>query len=813
MKKKIILILLILIMEFIVIPVIAQTNGELYTIQLGVYGIEKNADNFIVNLNKYGLNVYKISTSIHSVFYGIYTDKDQASDDLKKVRGFIKDAYVVKLNEKQRIVYLEEMSLGKDVISKTDEEVTESTEEINTNLLEETKQITISKTPTGDLEYTYRVLDDIELRGINGESKWFFNLEEGMKIEKFKFKLFVRVNELIRADISYFTVYMNDVPVKSMKIKNKNNEFLNNWEILIPVNLIQEGYNELKVSSHSRLSDNPCEDDKNIANWVIIDRNTNYVIDYSKVFSSTNIADFPKPFVGLYADDAQGIGVAIPEDYTNNELSAALTLIAHLKDYSFAYAVPSTLIRSNDASISDFDSLIYLGNYNSIPEELKGIAFQNQAKLSAENTYLYKSTFDDKQKPVFMIISDNDENLVEAVRALNNIDLKAQMDGNYIVLNSDLDTNIKEERISGYIYLEDLGINGIEVKGTNQQIANIGLRIPSDQILANESNINLRLRYSDNLDFEKSMVSVYVNGIPIGSQKLERDKRDLDIMTFYIPESLRRNYYFDIRIVFELIPAGIINCERYLKSEPWAYILKDSNYFFPTQERDQKLFTNLPFPFVKNDDLDDTTIVMPDKPAKEDFRIAGKIAELAGIGVKKNKGIIKAITGSVFNEKDHENNLIIFGTPEENSAIRIINKDLWFQYNTRFSTILSNEKIELLPETATTATYLELKTSPYNEDKGIMTLTSLDKESIIKAIEYFEDSKRGFLTGDAAMISKEGDLQTFRFQKDEDERPKIGIIQNITKSLRDYLIFAGVLVLFLIISLGLYLNKNRRRKK
>jgi len=367
--------------------------------------------------------------------------------------------------------------------------------------------------------------------------------------------------------------------------------------------------------------------------------------------------------------------------------------------------------------------------------------------------------------------------------------------------------------MNDYIYLKDLGINGIEVKGSNQQVANIGLRIPSNEVLANESNINLRLRYSDNLDFEKSIVSVYVNGIPIGSQKLDRDKRDLDSMTFYMPNTVRRNNYYDIRIVFELIPSGIINCERYLASVPWAYISEDSGYFFPRQERRLMLLDNLPFPFSRNDDVDSTTIVIPDNPTREDFRIAGKFAELTGIGVKNNVGIIDVIKGHMLNEKNYQNNLIIFGTPGENSGIKSINKELWFKYNSQFSAVMSNEKIELLPETSTTATFFELKKSSYNYQKGLLTITSLDKESIIKAIDFLEDNKRGILSGDAAIISRDGDLLTFRFQKDEDERPIINTTQFSTKSMRDYFIFSGALLLFLIISLGFYMYKNRKKNR
>jgi cellulose synthase operon protein B len=808
--KKIIIIILILIYAFYVLSVTVQTGNELYSIQLAVFNSKKNADNFVKQLNNKGLEAYKISTSIYTVFYGIYIDKEEAQKHIDFARKLVKNAYLVKLNSKQHAVYLAEKGIDNTLINKEEDE----SDELIVFRDESRKQIIIKKLSTGDLKYTYRVIDDIELRGIKGESKWFFNVEKGMQVKDFKFNLYLCVNDLIRRDISYFTIYMNDLPIKSVRLKEAKYKILNNWEINIPVHLVKEGYNELKIKTHSRITDDVCEDDKNIANWVIVEGNTNYVIHYHKSFASLDISDFPKPFVGLYADDALGMGIIIPDNYTEKQISAALTLISYMKDNGFAYALSSNLITASDPSLTDYESLIYIGDFPGIPDDLKNIwkdNFNKQGNVLPEHANLYKFVRNDKCIPVLMIVSNIDESLIKAVKALKNSDIKEQMIANQIMLKADLDTKIREESEDDYIYLEELGLNGIEVQGSNQQVSSIGLRISSNQILANESSINLNIRYSDNLDFEKSMVSLYVNGVPIGSHKLNKEKRDLHSITFYMPAALRKYNYFDVRIVFELIPAGIITCERYLASVPWAYIEKDSNYFFPTRERKLMLFDDLPFPFSRDKDIDTTTIVMPEKPGREDLIIAARIAEFTGIGVKKNQGIIRAVSESDFNENYYDNNLVIFGTPSENRLIKEVNENLWFRYNRLFNAVLSNEKIELLPETSKTATFIELKTSPYNDNKGMMTMTSVDGGSIFKAIEYLEDSKRYYLTGDGAIISKNGDLKTFRFQKDRNERPFIDNNKFFSKDIKYYLIFSGIILLFLIISLLIYIFRYKKK--
>ncbi|SKC86212.1 cellulose biosynthesis cyclic di-GMP-binding regulatory protein BcsB [Maledivibacter halophilus] len=689
---------------------------------------------------------------------------------------------------------------------------------------EEGKQILINQKDNGNLEYIYRINRDIELRGVSSESKWYFNVEKELEVENFKFNLFLKFSELIRRDISYITVYMNNIPIRSIRLKDEEDQLIKNWQLDIPVETINTGYNELKVKTNSRLTDNSCDDDKNIANWVVIDKKSNYIIDYSRKNLYDKISDFPRPFIGKYEDESKGIGVIIPKNYTEDEISAALTLISHMKEYKKGYDVETTLFKYGDEEIFNFEGLIYVGNFNNIPQEIGNIT-KSSRKINRNEGNIYRTELSGSQKPVFLILSNDGKSLMNSVKALNNNELKSQMIDTYLSIPRDFNTDIKEEKIDDYIYLSELGLNGIEIKGRNKQVTSIGINIPSNKVLAEESNVNLKLRYSDNLDYDKSMVSLYINGKPLGSKKLERNKRDLDEFKVYIPKEFRRENYYDLRVEFEMIPDGIITCEKYLASEPWAYIKSDSFFFASQQERNLMLLENLPSPFSKNNNIDTTTIIIPDIPTKDDIKIAGRISEMMGIGLKGNKGIIRISRGDSGEEnyksddlvifdtpKEYStDNLIVFGTPNENSEIRNINKSLWFKYNDNYNRVLSNEKIELLPQTYESSTFIELKPSPYNNEKALMTITSLDKKSIIDAVEYFYGREISLFTGDAAIVSKEGDLLNFRFQK-ESEKPVIDDIPTVNRNTREYLIFAGVVLVFMLISLILYLYKNRRNK-
>lgn len=104
-----------------------------------------------------------------------------------------------------------------------------------------------------------------------------------------------------------------------------------------------------------------------------------------------------------------------------------------------------------------------------------------------------------------------------------------------------------------------------------------------------------------------------------------------------------------------------------------------------------------------------------------------------------------------------------------------------------------------------------MKVSPYNENKGMLTITSANRRSLLNLIDYMYNHKLNFLRGDALIASKNGDFKTFRFQK-EVKRPfyENSSFDNI--GTRNYIMFALGIFIMLIFEFILYRNKNRKLK-
>ncbi len=75
------------------------------------------------------------------------------------------------------------------------------------------------------------------------------------------------------------------------------------------------------------------------------------------------------------------------------------------------------LITSSDSSLSEYDSLIYVGNYEGMPGSLKNLA-KNEEGIYNKDVYLYRKSLNNYRKPVFLIVSNKGTSLMTAVKSV-----------------------------------------------------------------------------------------------------------------------------------------------------------------------------------------------------------------------------------------------------------------------------------------------------------------------------------------------------------------------------------------------------------
>jgi len=321
----------------------------------------------------------------------------------------------------------------------------------------------------------------------------------------------------------------------------------------------------------------------------------------------------------------------------------------------------------------------------------------------------------------------------------------------------------------------------------------------------------LHFRYSDNLDFNKSLITVYINNIAIGSKKLEKENALADTLELSIPSNIIKNNYIEIKLAFDL---ELIDsyCEMRQEETPWALIDGSSYIYSETQNSLGYFFEKYPAPFALDNRFNDVLISVPDSLSSKELTSLGKCFSVIGEEINGNVGEIDVSRYSNLNGREKNKNLIVYGTPSTNTLIKDLNKKLWFKYDDNYNYFIGNEKLYLTEPFNSNISMFQLDLSPYNTQKAMLVLTAPNNDILLNSLSYLESSNEvNKLIGDSIIIDEYGDIRKFRF-KEEDKKPVYEKIIGLDKSSRGILIIVALIFIFLLASTIMYLIKNKKRK-
>ncbi|MDP4090279.1 MAG: cellulose biosynthesis cyclic di-GMP-binding regulatory protein BcsB, partial [Bacillota bacterium] len=232
-----------------------------------------------------------------------------------------------------------------------------------------------------------------------------------------------------------------------------------------------------------------------------------------------------------------------------------------------------------------------------------------------------------------------------------------------------------------------------------------------------------------------------------------------------------------------------------------------------TKDENSFLFENYPWPFVKDGKLNKVTVVVPDDIASADLNLLSNIFAYMGRSINDNTGNLRVVRDSSFSGKYGDTNIIFIGTPSELKSLKSINSSMYFKYDDSFSYFLSNEMRNLMEDFSRTLSSMQLITSPYNKSCGILVVTAPRKENVVNTEKYLTQSKyAGSLIGNAALVDQWGDITNHYFiLKTDSKASLLQKIENGGQNLEVFVVSFITIIILLIISIGLYFRKYKRR--
>lgn len=645
---------------------------------------------------------------------------------------------------------------------------------------------------------------NITFDGVFDSYRWIFNSKSKDGTERVTLNLDIESTDVLADKVkSYLTFSLNGSEFYSMEINKRNGE-PQTLTINLPGYLLKDGSNEVKVEGYLRCSDEPCTDDYNTSNWLVLGEKSNIeLVEKAKVYGN-KIIEFP---YGLSESYDSNNKIIIPDKYTDGELSSALkfqTLLGGINGNG-------EIVKWSDRGDLSKSNVIFIGskeegesNLPIISNDIKDLPLDNEAYIGVNNSPF--STRSDLK--LISIISNSETELESAIKFLMNKDIYGQVSSSSTFVNSKLDLDKEIKPISSIITLDELGISEMKVEGLFRKEVKIGYALPKNKKLSPGDKLELNLRYSENLDFDRSLFTVYINDTPIGSKKLEREKANNDNISIVIPKDVLNTSYLEIKLAYDLNLKGV-ECEKNQHEQPWGLVTGDSYIQINSRNTNEFYFNNYPAPFVEDWDINDTMFIVPDNLQSKELTALGNMANLMGKGMRYNLGKIGAVSIGNLKDEHKDNNIIVYGTPNSNKLIKELNNSLWFKYDKDWSKFLSNEKLYLMDDYAKNIATFQLDYSSYSSGKFMLVLTSPNEELLTKSLVYLGKETEVYkLYGDGAVIDIDGNVRNFKY-KESEEVPIYEELKGLEGGEKTLLIISGLIFVFIIVAAVLYLNKNR----
>ncbi|CDI48892.1 cellulose biosynthesis cyclic di-GMP-binding regulatory protein BcsB [Clostridium tetani] len=652
---------------------------------------------------------------------------------------------------------------------------------------------------------------DIKSNGVLGSSMFYFDVDSKWQLQKVDFNLIYTPSQILNKDISTLTVLVNGNQVYSSNLETKKSfrEILN---INIPLEYVNVGFNEIQIKTYKRITDKPCTDDTNTANWILFHKESFVNLNFKEKQQDIVLKDFPYPFMKSSDSNLTNSSIVVPDKFTSEEASVAMRICSVFGNGRKSENIDTKILRYSDLKDEKNYNLIFIASYKSLPKEILNLLTDNE-RNSVKDASIIKLTNSpyNKDRKILIITSENKELISRGGNLLSNKEVLSQVKNSSIVLKEDvlLKNNKKEkEKIS----FKDLGYGNTTLSGAFNQETSYTIPIQRDKYIKEGASLVLNVRYSKNIDFDKALLTVYINDIPIGSKKLSEKTADNDIFQISIPKEVRNSNFYEVKIGFDLRLKDTY-CNVREENTPWVYISNDSYLRLPNDREKEIIFEKYPFPFIENKN-NNLTFVISDKSSSRELTWLGNIMIYMGAFIEDNNTEINIVRASELSQNDKNKNLIILGSPSKNILIKELNNHMHIKYNKSYSGFESNDKIDILEEYGNRTASIQLINSPYNSKSNLMIITAVNEKDINLAEKYLKDINLiGRLKGNAILIDKDGEIKyDYYGQEYKNSFEKEEKAYSLTKEGRNLIIFLISLLAILILISGLYLGRYKKNK-
>ncbi len=607
-----------------------------------------------------------------------------------------------------------------------------------------------------EFDYTSSVV----FSGIFETNQFYFRIPDYWNTQYAYACIQFTLSQLIGDGPASLTFSLNNEPIYSCKVDYENGKEQIAY-VPIPVNMLNEGYNSFGVTGYVRIYDSDgCIDDLSGANWVRLEDSSFVAVGYDVTDSQNLISWYPYPYISTSDASGSQTAIATSDSVGEGELAAALLLRADLGDETDG---EDQLLLTTISGAADRTEKVVVSLLQNLPEQYQSLLPEDAGALTDRALILCTGSGDDH---TLLITSSDDDCLMEAAMLLVDETRVSQETGSVTYVSKDASKVMKEalsnnDSNSAYT-LTSLAGGGLSYVGPFHQEQNIYLPFSGGYVLSGSGKIDLNFRYSENLDFDRSLITVYWGDTPVASKRLSKENAGNDTLSFALPDDVVGKIAGSLKIAFDLELPDLF-CTPRMDEMPWAYVAETSTFYLPVGKTGTLSFDNIPAPFELSSRFSDLTVVIPDDITAAELDALGQMIAIYGADIS-SYGSIAVERSSQFDTESADRNLIVLGTYQDNSLLRSLNDSLSFRYTEDGSKFASNSSQILSDNYASRIGVVQLLSSPYGENRTILAVCTTSDAAMKQIRTYLsQDDNQSTLTGDAVILDTDGKISTYQF--------------------------------------------------
>lgn len=612
----------------------------------------------------------------------------------------------------------------------------------------------------------------LRLQGVYPETRLGFTRPRNWEVTTAKILLRYQHSPTLLPDKSQLLVRVNDTSVGSIPLDRQNSQ-VSEALFTVPKNLIQD-YNEISFLAQQQTAET-CSNPADPMLWTEILPDSQVVLDYRPQPIALDFSSYPFPFLDKFSLEPNRLTYLHPKDYSSEWLTATArfqTAAARQLEYR---PLKTGLIKDTTQLKRD-DRLVIIGTpaqqpiLNSLPLPFpvknNRVLDGDSNPVPTEVGLLMLTTLKDQGTPVLVATGNSEAGVQQAVQFL--VQSRDQQLGTGQALTVDQVTDLpapEPRQWPGYLpaenqfQLKDLNLpnrqsfQDVTVRGTNAPPINIPFRaLPDDRFLRG-STMTLRYSYSPQVNSRTSAVEVKLDGVTIGSKRLDSPSGQQQTFRLNLPENLvKPDSTLSVNFVMNSKELGVCGLET--DQQLWGTIHADTSFKLM-----RDIVVNLPnlkllqagFPLAAPQDLSTMAVMLPPNPTDAEVETLLALGERLGRVSQAESVKYQVYLADVPVEVRQQQHIVGIGVRERFPIAEAL-QNQGFSLAEAFTRFWGGSQVHALPDQEGV---LKQTNSPWNRERSLLALTA-QTETGLQEVQALlrQDPLFSQVRGDTVLISR-----------------------------------------------------------